>query len=210
MGTLGHTGADDPTERLGDTSSPAAQRCTSFSTSCPSSDCCAPAALVQPQQVPKPHLPRGHHIQDHTETPNLAPCLPLAFLASSMCLSCPSRLPCTRGGGGRSHWQLWRILHPDHGPPSHSPPVRVPLPTVLTWPFGVRSSNLVLLGAWGWGFHPCRLALCCASASLILITTQELSTSVATTTSAAKPPWSCPQASRSWRDIQGSPGASPG
>lgn len=151
MGTLGHTGADDPTERLRDTLSPAAQHCTS-STSRPSSDCCDPAALVQ---VPKPHLPRGHHIQDHAETPNLPLCPPLAFLASSMCLSCPSRLPCTCGGGGRSHWQLWRILHPDHGPPSHSPPVRVPLPTVLMWPFGMGSGNLVLLGAWWWGCtHP--------------------------------------------------------
>ncbi|KAM6057652.1 adhesion G protein-coupled receptor G3 isoform 1-T1 [Chlamydotis macqueenii] len=32
-------------------------------------------------------------------------------------------LPCSRGGGGRSHRQLRRIRHPDHGPPGHSPPV---------------------------------------------------------------------------------------
>ena len=79
---------------------------------------------------------------------------PLAVLASSMCLPCSSRLPRSRCGGGRSHRQLWRIQHPDHGPPGHSPPVRVPLPTGLRWPFGVGNGNLVLLAAQWWGVAP--------------------------------------------------------
>ncbi|XP_035754737.1 adhesion G protein-coupled receptor G3 isoform X12 [Egretta garzetta] len=33
------------------------------------------------------------------------------------------RFPCSRGGGGRSHWQLRTTQDPDWGAPGHSPPV---------------------------------------------------------------------------------------
>lgn len=96
--TLGDTGAEDPTERLQDmlpsTVLPSPHHVPAATV--------VPLAFVQPQQVPKPHLPRGQLIQGHVETPSDH----LAFLASPKCLPFSSRLPCSCGGGGRSHQQL--------------------------------------------------------------------------------------------------------
>ncbi|KAM9508004.1 adhesion G protein-coupled receptor G3 isoform 4-T4 [Guaruba guarouba] len=47
----------------------------------------------------------------------------MAFSAFTIAFCIFFRLPRSCGGGGRSHRQLWRMQHPDHGPPGHSPAV---------------------------------------------------------------------------------------